>query len=232
MLRRTWLAGFSLGGSLVLAQKRPIRITVITGGHPHPASFYELFRDSSFAVTINPHPSAYQQDLRERCDVLVLYDMVFEMADEKKRNELQRFCESGRGVLVLHHAFCNYQDWPWYQEQLVGGGYLTKARADLKLSQYHLNQTFQVEQKENHPVLAGLGQKITFKDELYQDCWHTKTNRVLLATDHPNTDGPMVWQSAYQRSKVLVNLMGHDQTTHLDPNYQLLIKNSLVWLAD
>src|ERR1022692_1675325 len=40
---------------------KSIRIQIITGGHPHEISFYDVFQaDTDFDITVNPHPSAYQ----------------------------------------------------------------------------------------------------------------------------------------------------------------------------
>jgi len=44
-------------------------------------------------------------------DVLVLYDLA-DVTDTAERAALRRFVESGKGVVVLHHAIADNQDTP------------------------------------------------------------------------------------------------------------------------
>jgi type 1 glutamine amidotransferase len=219
-----------LGSALLPAAAPPLRVMLITGGHDHELSLYRIFDNPRFSTIISAHPSAYNSDLRRKADVLVLYDMVYTMPDEKKRTALRNFAEAGKGIVILHHAFCNYQDWPWYYEELAGGGYLNKPRGDRSVSGYHLNQTFTLENTApDHPVAKGLPRRFTLNDELYKNCWHAPTNKVILKTSHELTDGPMVWQSAWQPSRVITILMGHDHASHQDRHYQRLLHNAIAF---
>ena len=47
--------------------------------------------------------------MRKQYDVLVLYNMEQAMAEGAKKN-LQAFVESGKGVVVMHHAICSFND--------------------------------------------------------------------------------------------------------------------------
>lgn len=43
------------------APGEPIRILMVTGGHAHALSFYELFQGrSDYKVTVNPHPQSFR----------------------------------------------------------------------------------------------------------------------------------------------------------------------------
>src|SRR5690242_7092541 len=77
---------------VALFADEPVKVLVVTGGHDHPVSFYSLFDDSRLAVTVEPHPGAFTDDIRKRAEVLVLYDMVPEM-EERKRENLKAFVE-------------------------------------------------------------------------------------------------------------------------------------------
>ena len=81
---------------------KSIRIQLITGGHPHEISFYEVFQaDTDFDITVNPHPSAYQEDFRHDCDVLVLYDLA-DTNDDRERQHLREFLEAGKEIGRAH----------------------------------------------------------------------------------------------------------------------------------
>src|SRR5713226_8840634 len=60
--------------------EQPVKVLIVTGGHDHEPSFYSLFDDQRFIATVNPHPEAFTRDFRERADVLVLYDLIPEIA--------------------------------------------------------------------------------------------------------------------------------------------------------
>src|SRR5690242_15707410 len=82
-----------------------IRVRVVTGGHDHDSDFYSVFDDDGIKAVVDPHPLAFASDWRKRADVLVLYDLVQELEPKKQAN-LRDFVESGKGVVVLHHAIC------------------------------------------------------------------------------------------------------------------------------
>ena len=64
----------------------------------------------------------FQKDLRGKYDVVIMYDFTRDLDDTGKQN-LRDFVESGKGIVVLHHALLNYQKWPWWYEEVVGGSY-------------------------------------------------------------------------------------------------------------
>jgi type 1 glutamine amidotransferase len=96
------------------------RLLVVTGGHDFETSFYTLFEDFDWKHAIS-NREAFKSDIRPKYDVLVLYDMEDEISDQAKQN-FQQFAESGKGIVVLHHAICGFNSWQWYKD-LVGGSY-------------------------------------------------------------------------------------------------------------
>src|SRR5258705_219820 len=94
------------------------------GGHDHLAEFYGMFdgyRDLA-PIAVGASGTAFQKDLRESYDVLITYDFSRDL-DETGRKNLRDFLESGKGLVVLHHALLSYQGWPWWYEEVVGGRY-------------------------------------------------------------------------------------------------------------
>lgn len=107
----------------------PVRVLVVSGGHPHDVSFYSLFDGDAFTAVTDSHPAALRDDLRGRFDVLALYDFVPEVADEEQPR-LREFVLSGKGLLVLHYAISDYQSWTWWSREVVGGRYFMKPEGD------------------------------------------------------------------------------------------------------
>src|SRR5262245_31326112 len=99
-----------------------VRGLLITGGHDHETSFYTLFHgyDDLARMPVTSSATAFQNDLRGKYDVLVMYDFSRDLTEAGKKN-LREFVESGKGDVVLHHALLNYQEWQRWYENVVGG---------------------------------------------------------------------------------------------------------------
>ena len=121
----------------------PLRLLVVTGGHDYPTSFYTLFEQPGLVWDHETtSESAFRRDLRPRYDVLVLYDMPATLSAAGRAN-LQAFAESGKGIVVMHHALCSHNDWDWYRD-LVGARYQVDAQAGRPASSYKHDETIPV----------------------------------------------------------------------------------------
>jgi type 1 glutamine amidotransferase len=203
---------------------------VVTGGHDHEPTFYAVFEgDARISANINPHPGAYRGDLRKRVDVLVLYDMVQEISEAERKN-LQTFLESGRGMVVLHHAIANYNSWRWWWEEVVGGRYLLKPDGAAPASTYRHDEEMVVEPAAKHAITAGVG-PMHLWDETYKGMWISPKSTVLLRTGNPTSDGPVAWISPYRQSRVVYIELGHGSTSHTYPPYRRLVTQAILWAA-
>jgi type 1 glutamine amidotransferase len=181
-------------GSSVIGADAPVRLLVVTGGHDYPTSFYTVFEQEGLtwdhAVS---NEEAFRRNLRGRYDALVLYDMSATLSPEGQRH-FHEFVESGGGVVVLHHAIVSYQDSDWYRD-LVGGRYLQQPSGNAPASTFLHDQDLSIRVVTRHPIVEGLS-LARIHDETYKGMWTAPSNTVLLATDHPTSDGPLVWVSA------------------------------------
>jgi type 1 glutamine amidotransferase len=203
---------------------------VVTGGHPFNPEFYDMFTGRpDLAVTVTGHPEIYKSDLRQSTDVLVLYDMVPEIGEHRQKN-LREFVESGRGVVVLHHAIAGLTAWPWWAEEVVGGKYFEKAEPDHPASTYKHDEELYIETVGRHPITRGLG-PMHFRDETYKGMWISPKVNVLLKTTNPTSDGPVAWISPYQKSRVVYIQLGHDRFAHQNSDYQELVHRAILWAA-
>jgi type 1 glutamine amidotransferase len=205
----------------------PLKLFVVTGGHDYHASFYRVFDDPDFHVNLRPHPGPFAGDLRKRVDVLVLYDMapVKEIGEQGQKN-LRDFLESGKGLVILHHAIFDYLDWGWYCKEV--SGVRQDPNRDRSRPDYKHDVNLQIEPVAKHPVLSGIG-PFQSVDETYRGLIIAPTNTILLRTNDPTSDGPVAWISPYKESRVIVVQLGHDEKAHLDANYQKLVRNAIRW---
>jgi type 1 glutamine amidotransferase len=205
----------------------PLNVYVVTGGHDYHMSFYKVLEHPDFRVNLRPHPGAFESDLRNRVDVLVLYDMatVKDIGDQGQNN-LRDFLEAGKGLVILHHALFDYLDWDWYWREV--SGVHQDANRDRSRPDYLHDVDLQIEPVAKHPILTGIG-PFRIVDETYRGLIVSPENTILLRTNHPTSDGPIAWISPYKKSRVAAIQLGHDEKAHLDPNYQKLVRNAILW---
>jgi type 1 glutamine amidotransferase len=209
----------------------PLRVLVVTGGHDYETAFYTVFEGYDDLVWSHAvsNQSAFRSDIRGKYDVLVLYDMSQELSEEGRRN-LQDFVESGKGVVSLHHAIANYQKWPWWYREVVGGRYVLEAEEGYPASSYKHDVDLVVEPVGNHPITAGMG-AMEIRDETYKGMWISPHVQVILRTDNPSSDGPLGWISPYEKSRVVYIQLGHDSHAYRHPGYRALVRNAILWSA-
>jgi len=227
-----WAATGEVAAQTAAQAPPPVRTLVVTGGHSYDPTFYRLFEgDQQIRAVIFPHPTPFQRDLRKNWDVLVLYDSVQEEhIGETGRTNLRNFVESGRGLVVLHHALVDYLGWKWWTDEVVGGKYLLKPEGDRPASSFQHDVELEIEPVAKHPVLSGVT-RMHIWDEVYKNMWISPANTVLLRTNHPASDGPVAWISPYEKARVVVIQLGHDHKAHLHPGLQRLVTNAILWAA-
>jgi len=208
----------------------PVRVLLVTGGHPFNPEFYQIFVNRpDLQVTVTGHPDAYTHDFRKEADVLVLYDMIPEISDDKRAN-LRAFLEAGRGLVVLHHAIADFGSWPWWSEEVVGGKYLLQPEGGRPASTYKHDEDLYVRPVGSHPITRGIG-LLHFSDETYHGMWISPKVQVLLATSNPLSDGPVGWIGPYDQSRVVYIQLGHGRFAHENPDYQELVHRAILWTA-
>jgi type 1 glutamine amidotransferase len=207
-----------------------VRTLVVTGGHDHDADFYSVFADDRIRAVVDPHPAAFRGDIRRRADVLVLYDHVPDSVEEPRRKNLRDFAESGKGIVILHHAICSHVKWPWWYEEVAGGRWLFEPANGMPVTTYKHDEEIDVKIAFDHPITRGL-KDFRIHDETYKGLWISPKVKPLLTTDHPLSDKTIAWVSPYEKSRVVYIQLGHDRQANLNPNYQTLVRQAILWAA-
>lgn len=212
------------------ASDKPIRVQLVTGGHSFDFSFYSLFdKQDDLAITVNPHPSAFRNDMRNSFDVLVLYDLT-DVNEPAKRTNLKNFVEAGKGIVALHHAIADNQTWRWWYEDVIGGLYLLKPDGEKPASTYQHDVDMRIQPAMEHPVTAGID-AFEINDEAYKHMWISPKSRILLTTDNPLNDKPVAWIGPSDTSRVVYIQLGHGPLAHRNPNYRKLVRQAILWAA-
>lgn len=217
----------------------PVRVLVVTGGHPFPTAFYSLFegyQDIAWAHATTP-ADAFGPDLAARYDVIVLHDMRKDLSADA-REHLRAFVESGKGIVALHHAIVDYTTWPWWWQNVIGGKYFDsepydKAYPDHPKSAYieGVDVVFNpTALGATHPVTRGVG-PLVLHDEVYRGMWHSPRIQVLMDTTHEQNDRPGVYIGPFEKARVVYIQPGHMESTMYNPAYRKLVHNAILWTA-
>lgn len=215
-----------------------IRVLVVTGGHDFEQEpFFKLFKDNpDITYRSAEHPNAqvlWSNKSAGQFDVFVLYDMHQEISEEAKADFLARL-RGGTGLVVLHHAIADYQQWPEYARVIGARYYLEKTTVDgvekpRSVYQHDMHFTVQVVDPL-HPVTRGL-KDFEIHDETYNLFDVAKDCHPLLITQEPQSNRVIAWARTYGKARIVYLQSGHDHFAYENPNYQKLLAQAIRWTA-
>lgn len=230
----------TLNFQLGLAQPiEKIRVLLITGGHGYNTNeFHKMFQAfKEIDVTHTTHPNAHEwlhPKNSSKWDVLVLYDMWQEISPEAKINFLRCLKEERKGLVVLHHALANYQNWSDYRE-IVGGMYvlepITRDGQKITPSTYQHDVLIQVQvAAPQHPILKGMSD-FTVLDETYDNLDIDSNVIPLLKTTTPKSSPIIGWISPYPYTRVIAIQLGHDEHSWHHASFREILRRSIIWVS-
>ena len=211
---------------------QPIKIAVITGGHPFDVQpFDQLFRSLPGIEAYIQHTDEFAcepAEVRDSYDALVFYSMLKDTPVDagpwysgKPRSAFERLGETGQGIVMIHHALLAYPDWPLWDE-IVG----IQARL---MRSYHPNERVKVEVADPlHPIVKGIA-SWEMIDETYVMPEATPDNHIFLTTQHPLCLKTVGWTRRYRQARVFCFQSGHGQVTYADPNFRAVLANGIRW---
>ncbi|MCC6590276.1 MAG: ThuA domain-containing protein [Bryobacterales bacterium] len=235
-LRSAVVAGvqWAMGSNCVADVNPPLRMLAVTQGHSYPTEFYAMLNSLGGVkwTHATSHAEAFRKPIEDRFDVVLLHDMLNETPPETKQN-LRAFVEAGKGVVSIHHAIVNYTDWPWWYEEVIGGKYFIKPVPGHEASHYREGVDYvamPVAAKRGHPVLKGVG-PLTVHDEVYRGMWLSPRIDVLMETNHPENDRPLVYIGPHPKTRSVFIQLGHSGSTMDNPGFRQLVRNAVQWAA-
>lgn len=236
-MRRLFLRGVewaATGAVTEPAPAQPLRVLAVTGGHSYPPAFYTMLDnlDGIRWTHAASHAEAFARSLIDRYDVVLLHDL-YNVTTGQTRQRLREFVEAGKGIVSLHHAIVDYTDWPWWYEEVTGGKYFEKPTGTHGASSYREGVDFLVtaaKGKQSHPILRGVG-PLYVHDELYKDMWLSPRIEVLMETDAPENDKPVVYIGPHSAARSVYIQLGHSAQTMDNPGFRRLVRNALFWAA-
>jgi putative membrane-bound dehydrogenase-like protein len=209
-----------------------IRTLIVGGGSSH--DFDRWFHEADSATLEKGGLASvdYTEDLATVPSRLKEADVLYlctnnPMNDENVRKAIWDFANSGKGLVLVHAGlWYSWKNWPEYNAQLVGGG----ARSHDRYQLFNVTAI-----KPNHPVLKGVSEKFSLKDELYHSEKDPKGApiEVLLEASLPDSDKKFasVWITEHPKARIVCIALGHDGASHNLPEYQAILRNAVQWAA-
>ncbi len=211
-----------------------IRLLIVSGGASFENTIFRIFsviKEIEW-THIDSDKIAFKEDLREKYDVLIMYNLN-QNPDEAVKKNLKLFIEASKGVIILHHAIATYNSWQWWYEEVVGGKYLMQPDGDLPSSNYMSHQEIIGIPVGKHPITSSLnGLPVHMYDETYKNMWLSPKIKVVLQTNLFTSDKPLIWISPYEKSRVVVIIPGHGWGAHYNLGFRNLLKDAILWAGN
>lgn len=215
-----------------------IRVLIATGGHGFDRKGFFAMWDSFPAITYREVKQEKSWEAMtpgnlEKCDVLVLYDMLQGITDEQKA-AFEAFLERGGGLVALHHCIASHQKWLDY-ERIIGAKYFLKpeVREGRKLpasvAKHGADMRIQIADPK-HSITRGMA-NFEIRDETYGGFLVDPKVHVLLTTDHPDNDKFVCWTRREGKARVVYLQLGHDNDAYANPNYRKVVERTVAWAA-
>lgn len=215
-----------------------LNVALISGGHDfEEAPFFEMFKSMN-GIKVAPITFKNESPLFENIanwpyDVIVMYNMTQQISDTGKEN-LKALLNNGVGLVVLHHAIANYNDWPEYWK-IIGARYFLKDTEEngkkYVRSQYAHDIDLTVDIADiDHPVVAGV-KNFPVNDETYKGYVLEPDNHLLLTTSHEKSQKEIGWTRTYGKSRVCYIQPGHGAGTYNNYNYRKLVIQAVKWVS-
>jgi type 1 glutamine amidotransferase len=253
MTRRTFLAGMLAALVLALpaaaAEKKPIKVLIITGDHGHKWKettpfLKEFLTKAGLKVDVTETPA---KDLTAanlaKYDVLLLNykDTKNGTRDTRWSDQNQKAFKDavrgGKGLIVYHHASSAFTSGSKFDkefEKIIAGGWRKKGN-------HGKRHVFTVRiRKDDHPITKGMPASFLHSnDELYQNSVMPRGSTVLamafsdnkLDPKNSGKDEPIVWVAQYGKGRVCENVLGHDVEAMKSRGFQTLMIRAVQWAA-
>ena len=238
LLAATMLVALSVGAADPATDSGKTRVLLVTGGHDYERepflAIFKSFSDVSFKHVEHPKAQAFfEPESAKSFDVLVLYDMWQKIDEATKTNFLKLF-QSGKGVVVLHHAIANYNEWDPYAE-IIGARYYLQPKTVNGVEKARSVWLHDVEHTIHiadpaHPVTKGI-KDFPIHDETYNLFDVVPGVKLLLTTEEPTSNKIIAWAKDYEKSRLVYIQLGHDHFAFDNPNYRQLVLQAIRWTA-
>ena len=241
MLR--WPAWICVAASVAAAFAAPRKVLYLT----HSAGFRHgsitvsrqvleslASRSGALEVTSTEEVSAISSSNLRDYDVVFFFTSGELALSDRQKQDLMAFVREGKGFGGVHSATDTLYQWPEYGE-LIGGYF----------DGHPWTQQVSIDVEDpDHPAMRHLAPSFRISDEIYQFRAFSRDRvRVLMTLDtatvdlraqgvnRADRDFALAWCRTYGQGRVFYTALGHGDETWIDPRFQTMLLNALLWLA-
>lgn len=221
---------------------RPVRLLIVTGGHPFDSpEFYSAFDSMPNIIYDHLEVSDPQRidirGMKRHYDVVLFFDMEPGIMTPQWRALLNL----GKGLVFLHHSLGSFPETPSYAEIVGGHGNFFQTRfPNVPNSSYFLNenQHFAIVDR-THPITCGMND-FDMVDEAYDNLHVDPAAHVLLKSDFPKLSPAVSWVWKYHNKRVFYLQPGHGSlwlpenhgpTPYQNASFLRLLNRGLLWAS-
>lgn len=189
----------------------------------------KLARDNIFDIYTTEDEDFITDANLARFDVIILMSTTGTIFNEDQKNSIQKFVQSGKGIVGIHSATDTEYDWPWYT-QLIGAQFLNHPHQQtLKLNVID----------RNHPATYHLPEKWVWSDEIYAFKNFNPNVRVLITADENTYDAgegmgdfhPIAWTNEFDGGRIFYTALGHTDWAFQSPDFMKHLLGGIWWAA-
>ena len=196
-------------------------------------------QEAGLSVLTTEDAAYFQEESLGRFELVALNSATGVTLDADQQAAFEAWVEGGGAVLALHGSGdASHQDWPWYQEALIGPVFIGHPMDP----QF---QTARVQPLTDHPVTDGID-AFDHHEEWYSfdgvpgegflsvaGVAETGFDPVLREGAAPSgdpADHPVAWVSCPGEGKAVYSALGHSAEAFERPEHRRLLANAVAWL--
>src|SRR5688572_9516737 len=176
------------------------------------AMFREIGAREGWGIDHSEDPAVFTTEQLAQYDAIVFLsstsgrDPAREWIVGPRRDALQAFVRSGKGIVGIHAAADSHYNWPWYR-QMIGGAFRTHPPGEPEGNVTIVDG--------DHPSTRGLTRDVRRPDEWYYYVDFDPNVRLLAVYDprsigQPETaPNPISWAHEFEGGRVFYTGMGH-----------------------
>lgn len=216
------------GSQINLREGQP-EVLIVGGGASHNFERWFNLADSKILSDAGANVRytdnvEYVREILPELDILYLSNNQ-PLPDPALREAIFDFVESGNDLLLVHAAiWYNWDDWPEYNQKLVGGG----SRGHDEFGSFEVEVV-----NADHPIMKTVPASFQITDELYyfEEDKDGSGVEVLAKGVEPGTgdEFPVVWTVDYGEGQIVCITLGHDDKAHHHSAYKKILQNTLSW---
>jgi type 1 glutamine amidotransferase len=211
-----------------------IKVVILVGGHGFDQAgfdkFWSGYDDIDSHIWKGSPYSVFDDVSQFKDDVIVMYNLSDGMTEKQKQNFLT-LLERGTGLVVWHHALADCQDWPefekiagakfWLKPGQRGGVQVPGSGTGFGKVKMHIADP-------DHPITKGMSD-FEVTDEPYHHQTFCEGIRVLVSTDHPQSDKAIAWVHQFGKARVFGYQSGHDAQAWTNDGFRRVMGQGIRW---